>query len=202
MLAKLGSLSAILVLFAAGKVQAQTQPDLPRMEIGAYYTSLHLPAIQEWPGGFGGRFGYDLSEYVAVEGEFNYFPVHGPKTIGSSPSFPPQSAVEWFGESQALFGIKSGIRIDRFGFFGKVKPGFLHLTDRQNLQLLNNQNKIRFALELGGVFELYLSRSIALRVDMGKTMVDFGGYKTFGDYPPQKSPQWGFQAGGGLAFRF
>ncbi len=201
MLGKLVSLSAILVLFAAGTVQAQTQSDLPRCEVGAYFTSLHLPDIQEWPGGFGGRFGYNLFEYVALEGEFNYFPAHSPKTIGSGPSFPPQSAVEWFGESQALFGIKSGIRIDRFGFFGKAKPGFIHMTDRQNLQLLNNQNRTRFALELGGVFEYYLSRSIVLRVDMGETMVDFGGYKPIGDYQP-RTHNWGFQAGGGLVFRF
>jgi len=189
----------LFILLAACNVQAQS--DLPRMEAGAQYTSLHLPAIQEWPGGFGGRFGYNLFEYAALEGEFNYFPVHSPKTIGSNPSFPIQSAVEWFGESQALLGIKAGIRIDRFGFFGKVKPGFIHLTDRQNLQLLNDQSKTRFALELGGVFEYYIRPSFAFRLDMGETMIDFGGYKPIGDYLPQ-TPRWGFQAGGGLVFRF
>ena len=51
-------LSAALLLIVSVELPAQTQSDLPRMEVGAHVTSLHLPALQEWPGGFGGRFGY------------------------------------------------------------------------------------------------------------------------------------------------
>jgi len=195
-------LSFIFIFLTAGKTQAQTEPDLPRLEVGIHYTSLHLAALQEWPGGFGGRFGYNLFEYVTLEGEYNYFPVREPKSTGS-PAFPAiRSGLSWFGESQVLFGIKAGIRIERFGFFGKVKPGLIYLTDRQNLQNLIDQSRLRFALELGGVFEYCLSPSVALRVDMGETLIDFGRYRAIGDYPSQKTPNRGFQAGVGIVFRF
>lgn len=103
-----------------------------------------------------------------------------------------------FGESQALLGVKGGIRIDRFGLFGKIKPGFVHFTGRQNLQLLNKQGRLRFALEAGGTLEYYLSPVVALRFDAGRTWIDFGGYRDSG----LKTRNWNFQAGGGPTFRF
>lgn len=202
MLKRLCSPLPLFVLLAAGTVQAQTNPEPPRIEVGAHFTALHLPAIHEWPGGFGARLGYNLCEYVAVEGEFNYFPVHRPKTSGSSPLFQFERPPGSFGESQALFGIKAGLRVDRFGLFGEIKPGFIRLTERQQLESLNDQSKMRFALRVGGVFEYYLSPSVAFRLDMGKTRVDFGGYKPIGDYPAQDSPDWGFHTSLGLVFRF
>jgi hypothetical protein len=202
MFKRISSLSIIFVLLAAGKVQAQIQSDLPRMELGGQYTTLHLPALQEWPGGFGGRFGYYLLKYVAVEGEFNYFPVHSPRLVGSNSISQIQSEMKWFGESQVLVGVKAGYRTDKFGLFGKVKPGFVYLTDRQNMQNLINQDKLRFAIEIGGVLEYYFSRHIAIRLDVGKTLIDFGSYKPFEDYPPRKAPNEGLQAGVGIVFRF
>ena len=116
---------------------------------------------------------------------------------------PCQSAdLSWAGESQALFGIKAGVPWDRLGIFGTIKPGFIHFTDRQNLQLLQDQSRFRLALEIGGALEFYLSRSVALRVDMGETFINFGSYKCIGDSVPQPAPSWGFQAGAGLVFMF
>jgi hypothetical protein len=129
---------------------------------------------------------------MALEGEFNYSPVKKPKCISpaSIMGFDPcrSVALSWAGESQALFGIKAGVRVGRFGFFGKIKPGFLHLTDRQNLQLLQDQSRFRLALDIGGVLEYYLSSLVALRVDMGETFLSLSPYTSTGDYAPQPAP--------------
>jgi hypothetical protein len=198
-------ISMILGFIALGELRAQEEPDLPRMEAGVHFTSLHLPAIDEWPGGFGGRFGYNLSQWIAVEGEFNYFPVKKPQkvSLGALGSFASQNDVPGhFGESEALFGVKAGLHADKFGIFGKIKPGLIHLTDRQNMQNLKDQSRFRFALEIGGALEFYLSRSIAFRIDMGETLINFGGYKQIGNFPPQDTHNQGFQAGAGFVFRF
>lgn len=66
---------------------AYAQSDVPRFEIGAQFTTLTIKEVQGFqsidgilpPGsrtepGVGGRFTYNINDYVAAEAEVNFFP--------------------------------------------------------------------------------------------------------------------------------
>jgi Outer membrane protein beta-barrel domain len=112
--------------------------------------------------GGGGRLTFNLTRYLALEGELNYFPSAG---INDTRRF------------QGQFGVKSGLRFDRFGVFGKVRPGFLHTDYSFRLRcyefpctLIDDNNK--FSLDVGGVLEFYPSKRMIVRFDVGDTIVN------------------------------
>ena len=72
-------------------------------------------------------------------------------------------AAVYPGKTSALFGIKSGKRFDRFGAFGKARAGMWHFDRRY------------FAADLGGVLEYYPSRHTTIRIDLGDTILFYGG---------------------------
>ncbi len=147
---------------------ALAQTETRKTEIGVQATTL-LPGRRFNPDvvGVGGRLTYNLTDYVAVEGELNYFPY--------KPSF---SGLLAEGDDRllGLFGIKTGFRQRRFGLFLKARPGFMR-TDKYNIycsapaptQCL--QGKTQFAMDLGGVFEVYPSQRFLLRMDAGSTLI-------------------------------
>jgi hypothetical protein len=199
--------TAVFFILIAG-AWAQDEDKFPRFEAGAHGTLFNLPAVQEVPGGFGGRFGYNFTDWIGIDSEFNYFPVKDTtqclhivdnRGIGSPC---PSGNGGHFGETQMLAGIKTGIRMERVGIFAKVRPGFVHFTNRQHMEYFNNPGKWRFALDIGGVIEFYLNSVAAIRIDVGETLVNFGGYRSIGGYPSQKTINHGFQGGIGLMLRF
>ncbi len=72
-------------------------------------------------------------------------------------------AAVYPGKTSALFGIKSGKRFDRFGAFGKARAGMWHF------------DRGYFAADLGGVLEYYPSRHTTIRIDLGDTILFYGG---------------------------
>jgi hypothetical protein len=88
--------------------------------------------------------------------------------------------------TEGLFGLKAGIRKKPFGIFGKFRPGFEssgHAViprflngdgpDRQNPFGFEQIRATQFALDMGGVVELYPSRRTIIRFDLGDTMVRY-----------------------------
>ncbi|HMB26765.1 MAG TPA: hypothetical protein VKS99_01610, partial [Blastocatellia bacterium] len=71
-----------------------------------------------------------------------------------------------------LFGVKTGMRSEKFGIFGKLRPGFFRFGESGSLGV-TGQSFTQFALDFGGVFELYPTRSVALRFDVGDTVIRF-----------------------------
>jgi hypothetical protein len=67
------------------------------------------------------------------------------------------------GKTSVLVGIKSGKRLDRFGVFGKSRAGMWHF------------DRSYFAADLGGVLEYYPSRHTTIRIDVGDTILFYGG---------------------------
>ena len=67
------------------------------------------------------------------------------------------------GKTSVLVGIKSGKRLDRFGVFGKARSGMWHF------------DRSYFAADLGGVLEYYPSRHMTIRIDLGDTILFYGG---------------------------
>lgn len=182
------------VLLAAGEARGQTE--LPRFEAGAQLSSLDMrDSVGEKPLGVGGRFSYNLNEYAALEAELNYF------------STPEANNLE---RTQGLFGIKAGRRFGgdspKVGVFVKARPGFMRfLGERVPGSSVNGTTK--FALDLGGVLELYPSKRTVFRIDVGDTIIFYDG-ETVRRFSLPGAPQerlgtgHGLQVGIGFGFRF
>jgi hypothetical protein len=117
--------------------------------------------------GVGGYFSYRFYGVFYADGDLLYFPQHptlsGPQTGGTL--------------LQGLFGIKGGIRRNRFGIFGKVRPGFDSFSDVLTGVASSNQSTPtytytranNFVLDLGGIVELYPSERSTIRIEIGDT---------------------------------
>jgi Outer membrane protein beta-barrel domain len=140
--------------------------------------------------GFGGRLGYNITNYLAVEAEVNFFP--GERDFGSGR------------EVEGLFGPKAGWRFEKAGIFGKARAGFLsgRMSDfvpKINIGCITvfpppvgcfdevRRRETNFALDVGGVFEIYPSKRTIIRFDAGDTIVRFSARNikaTSTSFPP------------------
>jgi hypothetical protein len=146
-----------LALLAVVHVRAQTLP--PRFEAGVQFTGLHLVDVGEGAAGLGGRFGVNVSKYVAVEAEFD----HSPKASSD------------FGEDEGLFGLKLGVRNEFGGVFLKARPGFVHFPSDGAVRGRGLSNPTEFAFDFGMVGEKYVGDHFVMRFDAGDTVLAYGG---------------------------
>lgn len=174
----------ITVISFASLAVAQSKKD--KIEIGVQSTSLTLfpPDVSgdQTQAGIGGRVGYNINRSIAAEAEINFFPQKQLVFTSDGSSI------------QAQFGVKIGKRFEKFGLFGKVRPGFISVNrvfsfvPGQQLPGLVPNLKIEretfFSTDFGGVLELYPSSRILVRFDAGDTAIrhpelllplDFGG---------------------------
>lgn len=86
------------------------------------------------------------------------------------------------GKTSVLSGMKIGKRLNRFGVFGKARAGIWHF------------DRAYFATDLGGVLEYYASRKTVLRIDLGDTILFYGGTAL--------GTVHNFQPGIGFSYRF
>ena len=188
------ALGFIAFCCGAGALRARAQTDEPKFEAGVQFSALRFEergvclrepcpnfvvtsSGQTEPGG-GGRFGYNISRHVSVEAELNLFP-RGEELEGGR-------------KVQGLFGVKAGRRYESVGFFAKARPGFLRsrgsdFTPRPGIVCpavfppdigcfdARPRTRTDFALDLGGVVELYPSRRVLVRFDLGDTLVFHDG---------------------------
>lgn len=135
----------------------------------------------EFEAGFGARVGRGVGRYLSVEAEVNLFPGEGDP---SAESFTGGRKL------QGLFGVKVGRRFESFGLFAKARPGFVNfdkgdLRRRPGLvcpavfpaplECFEPEARTDFALDLGGVVELYPSARTFIRLDAGDTLLRGGG---------------------------
>jgi hypothetical protein len=166
------------------------QERVPRYEFGAQFTSLFVddptndcgfclvrnPQLIHTEPGFGGRFTLNLTEKFAVEAEGNYY------TRRFDVFFNPGGRMY-----QGQFGVKVGKRREHWGWFVKARPGFVGFTQVFDLlpdQLLPPFLSFRFvkrrypSVDVGGVFEFYVSRHWIARFDVGDTIIRYGALRT------------------------
>lgn len=202
---------------------------LKKFEIGGQFTILRrvdanpaqeifrrfvFPSFTENPAtlselGLGGRFTYNLTKYLSIEAEANFFPddKRSDFIIGV-----PVRTVEPGGRKfQAVFGPKLGIRKRRFGVYGKVRPGLIRIERYDVVQVIGTQTNFFvlsevkrglrfFNLDFGGVFEYYPSRRTVFRVDVGDTIIRYGAQE-----PKAINPSFtrhNLQFSTGFGFRF
>ena len=151
------ALFALCLIYSVSvTARAQSTP----FELGVDVTGTHLHKIDEAPVGAGARFFFNFARGIALDTEVTRYP----------------------GKTSALFGTKTGIRLDRYGVFGKSRFGLWHFTQSY------------FAADLGGVLEYYPSSHTALRIDIGDTVIFYGGARL--------GTVHNFQPGIGFSYRF
>jgi hypothetical protein len=189
-------LAAAALLMMVSAQNAQAQSEAPKVEIGAHYTFLKFrDLIIDGDGvedsGVGGRVTFNLTDSFGIEGELNFFPQKRSNSLTAFPLFIDST------RTQGLFGVKTGIRSEKAGIFAKFRPGFVRFGESGSLGV-TAQSFTQFAMDLGGVFELYPSRSVAFRFDIGDTIVRFGSNFTGGDAFYSNN----LQISTGVVFRF
>ncbi|HEV2705625.1 MAG TPA: hypothetical protein VGV59_06845 [Pyrinomonadaceae bacterium] len=215
------SMAVITMLLVARVPPACAQDeDLPKVEVGAQFSSLSLGRIDfldsETKAGFGGRITFNLNRSLALEAEGNFFPRQE-----------PQASARGGRALQGLFGVKAGKRFERFGVYGKARPGFVHFTDAINeisstsavldgetffFPELRTGGKTHFAVDVGGVLELYHTRRVLTRFDFGDTIIRYGErpgafFTGLPGEPPiiftrPATTRHNFQFSAGVSFRF
>lgn len=182
-------LAAAALLLMVPAQNAQAQSETPKVEIGAHYTLLRFRDFDVTDNGVGGRVTLNLSDNFGVEGELNFFPEKRSDSLTVFPLFVDST------RTQGLFGVKTGLRSEKAGIFGKFRPGFVRFGESG---VIPGQSFTQFAMDIGGVFELYPTRHVALRFDVGDTIVRFGSNFTGGDSFYSNN----LQISTGIAFRF
>lgn len=191
--------AVLLVVTAAGfhvPPTARAQTGIPRVEVGAQLSVIDLrDSLSEKPIGLGGRVSYNVTNYVAVEAEVNHF-------------FPPEIGNS---RTQALFGVKAGKRFGdagepSVGLFVKARPGLVRFNGPP-APGVSVDGTTKAALDLGGVFEIYPSKRVVVRFDVGDTLIFYNGQTIRrlslpGGPQDQLQTSHNFQAGIGIGFRF
>lgn len=168
------------LLICAANARAQ------RVDLGVQFSTIRFSDLQTTDAGFGGRISLSATNNIAFEAEVNFFP--------KDKSGPFESGRK----TQALFGLKTGFRSDFAGIFSKVRPGFIRFS-RDFLG--REDSKTDFALDIGGVLELYPSGRSVIRFDVGDTIIRFGERAVVGGTIPSfTSHNFQFSAGVGVRF--
>jgi hypothetical protein len=174
------------IFSGAARGQAAPQSQQSKLEVGVQFSVLGITDANGLSDlfprtelGVGGRLTYNLKRYLALEAELNFFPRNFRKF---TTNFTGGRMTE------GLLGVKAGIRKNKFGVFGKFRPGFESSGNAEIPHFLNGdgpdrQNPFGFkplratqlALDAGGVFELYPSRRTIIRFDAGDTIVRYPG---------------------------
>jgi len=112
--------TSLLLTLLVSTSAALAQTTKEKLEIGVQSTSLTIVhpdiAFDDTQAGIGGRVTYNFNRSIAAEAEINFFPQR--QIILNADG----SAI------QAQFGAKIGKRFEKFGLFGKVRPGFLSVN--------------------------------------------------------------------------
>ena len=149
------SMLLLTVCFTVSHAQKKAisyDPKVPTYEIGGQIFSFRGDDDLGYGWGAGGRFTYNLNDYIALDNEVNFFlPDEGPAYA-----------------TQGLFGIKAGKHFKYVGVFAKARPGF------QTNLVVNNRDQTRFAFDVGAVAEVYPHQNVVLRVDAGDVIIPFG----------------------------
>jgi hypothetical protein len=204
------ALALLCLFFAPGEARAQAH-DAPKLEVGVQFSSLTMSETRSsTEPGVGARITYNLTDSVALEAQFDLFP-DGNRFRG----FRNSGRI-----AQGLFGVKAGKRFEKFGVFGKVRPGLTSFSaGREELVLLSPEPNLvlgfephretHFATDVGAVLEFYPTRRIVTRFDAGDTIIRYGDTtrsfyngSTLQPNPIRGETRHNFQFSAGIGFRF
>lgn len=198
---------ATLVPWLFGADRASAQPSGPRLEIGAHAAILRhdgfTGASTTTNGGLGGRVSFDLTKWLAIEGEVNLFPRD---KVRLAPF------VHYRRRTDALIGLKMGVRGERTGVFLKARPGITYLAYKEggcegdcSLALpppVGERQWTDFALDVGGGVELYSPGRTVARAEIGDTIIRDHNEAPSSRWPGRRRTSHNLSFRFGVGFRF
>jgi hypothetical protein len=149
-----------------------------KWEVGPLFSALMISRegltnnVRTEPG-LGGYASYRFYGVFYLDGDLLYFPQ------GTAFSSPHDGGTIL----QGTAGIKGGIRRNRFGIFGKVRPGFNSYSDAlagvssssTSTAITDTYSRsTNFILDLGGIVEVYPNEHGTIRIEVGDTHLFFG----------------------------
>lgn len=194
-----------------------------RYEVGAQFSSFSFTEHENFPAttfvpasefrdtinkpGIGGRFTVNLTRNVALEAQTDFF----------------RNIQQFFNNARAgghafqfQAGVKAGKRFEKFGVFGKARPGLVSFSKTLFFENFDSGGSLfpvirvgrrtHFSFDLGGVLEFYPSPRIVTRFDAGDTMIRYGSITLpFFSLSPFTQPAntiHSFEFSAGVGFRF
>ena len=160
-----------LFLFLSTATHAESQAaEEYKAEVGVFYTGIHLKGFGETINGFGGRLGYNINRYLALDAEASFMPERhlGNNQLGQ--------------KVQGFIGAKTGLHSRYIGVFAKARPGVMSIGEvtsgfncsGNGFGTICRPSHNNFALDAGGVVELYPASRTIIRFDAGDTIVRIG----------------------------
>jgi hypothetical protein len=191
-------LSGLCLLLLSPPCRAQELPT--RFEVGSLFTYLRVPfspPINEQNQiAIGGRLSWNFSKHFGLDGEIDASPVQTANL---------KTAYQGGYLLQSFLGIKAGKRWDRFGMFGKFRPGLSSysqvITGFSQSSFFQFGRRTDPALDVGVITEFHVSRRFLLRYDFGDTIIHYNS-GSVGAVPVQGATRNNFQFSTSLAFRF
>jgi len=172
---------AIFLLFGSFATKAQDNGSVAvrKFELAADFTTNTFD-VAKTVVGLGGRLTYNLNSHFALEAAGYFFP-----TECGCYRHAGQSA-------EGFFGVKIGKRFNKWGIFGKARPGVMTSSKGKfdfviigqpvtsppslNFPTIDFVEKrlTTFAMDVGGVVEFYPTKRIVTRFDFGSTIIHHG----------------------------
>lgn len=130
--------------------------------------------------GIGGRVLFDFARSAAIDGEVNFAPRDEFEQTSSRTPTGEYHLIYHRTRVDVFVGARAGHRFDRFGVFGRVRPGMRRLSD-EGLDcggsvcafalFVRPVYHNEFVLDVGGTIELYPTRRTVARLDLGDALV-------------------------------
>jgi hypothetical protein len=196
--ARVAAFLALLAGSLAFPARAQQGP--PRFEAGAVIDYAHETLVEESNRlQLGGRFTWNIGSHFGLDAE-----------ITTSPFSTVSRGLYTGGRAtEGLLGAKYGKRWRKLGMFAKVRPGFLRYSDvfggfnfnSGQISELGAQTTSP-VLEVGGIFEYYMSHRWMMRYDVGYATIWYAARTPPLAAPISASSNGAFQYSASLAYRF
>jgi hypothetical protein len=151
---------------------AAAQDTWSRHEVGASGNFLQAGSFNRDLGGFEVRYDYNVGPELALETSFAVYPQSATLVANEG-----GRSFSWFA------GPKVGMRRKRWGLYGKAMPGLRHFTSVPEFRVDSisplqvsriTMGRTHFALQLGGVFEVYPTSRWIVRTDVGEVLSRYG----------------------------
>lgn len=164
---------AFTIAHRFGRLQQQQIEPVPArrpFDIGGLYALQqreHLSLAQMQPGSGAGAFlSWNFSRFVSLDSTAFY----EPKKDGFI--FPQDGGTT----TGLLAGLKAGIRRDHMGYFAALRPGMIQFS-RTSDRVVSGadywEKTTDFALDAGGILEVYPSRHTLLRAEAGNDFIHY-----------------------------
>lgn len=173
-------ITLLCLSFALLETKAQSD-ELLKVELGVHFTSITKPEFNgsTTDPGFGGRFTFNFNRSVALEAVGNFFP-RNCGFCGNGPGIGDNAG----NITQGLVGVKAGKRFQKWGIFGKARPGFVSFSEGDSKYVatgtggsfpfeFQRKRLTNFAVDVGGVIEFYPSKRLVTRLEAGDTLIHY-----------------------------